>query len=99
MIVTDSYGDGMTYGDGGFYSGYLDLETIFVGDGRFTQESRHVFCVGNSEAPLPTPLPTPPPATPPPTTLPPTTPPPTTPSPILLPTPSPTPQPINNVGD
>merc|ERR1712048_214037 len=55
--ITDTYGDGLNFGEGD-YMGYLDGEIAFKGDGNFNYEMTHKFCVegvSEIEEELPTP--------------------------------------------
>merc|ERR1712048_793231 len=62
--ITDTYGDGLNFGEGD-YTGYLDGEIVFEGDGNFQREMKHKFCVENNsevvddEFPAPTLAPVP----------------------------------------
>merc|ERR1712078_800363 len=66
--ITDTYGDGLNFGEGD-YTGYLDGGIAFEGDGNFSNEMTHKFCIeddssnnNNKPDPIitaaPTPLPT-----------------------------------------
>merc|ERR1711907_795654 len=86
--ITDTYGDGLNFGEGD-YTGYLDGEVAFEGDGNFKSEMTHKFCVEDDSSSLVNPAPTLSP-TPPPTKAP--TPEPTK-APVPAPTKAPTPEP------
>merc|ERR1712029_1188692 len=44
--ITDTYGDGLSAGQGGSYVGSLDDDVAFQGDGQFDYEDVRKFCVG-----------------------------------------------------
>jgi len=44
--ITDTYGDGLSTGQGGSYVGSLDDDVAFQGDGQFDYEDVRKFCVG-----------------------------------------------------
>ena len=47
LSLADTSGDGLNSGEGS-YTGYLDENIVFDGDGDFESEISHVFCVGNT---------------------------------------------------